>query len=399
MPKGVLRDRNFLIYSLGNTISWLGTWAQRVGIGWLSWDLTHRTSWVGAIALAQVLPLVFFGPLFGALLDRHNHRLYGMSVNTALGVLALILYALTVAHMMRIALLLCLAVLLGIANSGYQAARLTMISDVVAPELLPRAIAINAVLFNATRAIGPAIAAVLIARFGLAAAFAANAASFVGIIVALGVVRLKPRQYTPSPRGLLAESRAGLSYVLEHEVIRRVVLLSATTSLLARGVIELLPAFADSVFHRGSVGLAHLTTAVGVGAIGGALVLSHIGEAGARLRALTRCAALSVGLIVVAFSLCRSFTIGLVAVGALGFAIVLCGIGLQVLLQSAVRDDYRGRVLGLWTAVNVAAPGVGSAIMGSLAQLASLETVTLTAGVLSIALVGWMEFRRPPQFA
>ncbi len=149
----VLRDRNFLIYSLGNTISWLGTWAQRIGVGWLSWALTHQSSWVGAISLAQLLPLVAFGPLFGALLDRHDHRWYGIAVNAALAVLAVVLYALTATHLMRIGILLGLAVLLGIANSAYQAVRLTMISDVVSPAFLPEAIAVNSVVFNVTRAV------------------------------------------------------------------------------------------------------------------------------------------------------------------------------------------------------------------------------------------------------
>ena len=127
----VLRDRNFLIYSLGNAISWLGSWAQRIGVGWLSWDLTHQAVWVGLISLAQTLPLIAVGPLFGALLDRHDHRYYAMAVNTALALLALALYVLTAAHLMQIGILFILALLLGVANSAYQAVRLTMINDIV----------------------------------------------------------------------------------------------------------------------------------------------------------------------------------------------------------------------------------------------------------------------------
>lgn len=390
-----LCDRNFLIYALGNTISWLGTWAQRIGIGWLSWELTHRTSWVGAIALAQLLPLILFGPLFGALLDRHDHRLYGMAVNTALALLALVLYALTAAHMMRIGILCALAVLLGIANSGYQAVRLAMISDVVSPALLPDAIAVNSVLFNVTRAVGPAIAGVIIARYGLAVAFAFNAVSFLGILAALGVVRLQSLQVNRSPGGLLAESREGLRYAFEHPGIRQAMLLSAITSILARGVIELLPAFADSVFHKGSVGLANLTTAAGVGAILGALALSRAGS-GATLSRLTRQAAVSVGVVVIVFAFCESFPLGLLATGGLGFAIVLCGVGLQVLLQSSIRQDYRGRVLGLWAVANVAGPGVGGALIGTFAQLLGLKIVTIAAGLMCIALVGWTMSRGSP---
>ena len=265
----VLRDRNFLIYSLGNTISWLGTWAQRIGVGWLSWALTHQVFWVGLISLVQTLPLIAVGPLFGTLLDRHDHRYYAMAVNTALALLAVALYVLTAAHLMQIGVLFILALLLGVANSAYQAVRLTMINDVVRPSLRASAIATSSVLFNLTRAVGPALAGLIIARHGLAAAFAVNAISFLGALGALAFMRLRPLAVNESTQGLLAESRAGLRYVIEHAGIRQVMLLSAITSILARGVIELLPAFADVVFRRGSVGLADLTTAGGAGAIAG----------------------------------------------------------------------------------------------------------------------------------
>ncbi|MEP6885948.1 MAG: MFS transporter [Gammaproteobacteria bacterium] len=391
-PPAVLRDGNFRIYALGNLISYIGTWAQRVAIGWLSWELTHQTFWVGLISLAQILPLIAFGPLSGALLDRHNHRYFAMTVNSAMAALALLLYALTAAHLMHISVLLIIAFLLGVANSGYQAVRLTMIHEVVAPTLLAQAIAANSVIFNLSRAVGPAIGGIVIARYGLAAAFAVNAVSFLGILAALAAVQLRTREVNKPTQGLLAESRDGWRYVLGHLGIRQMMLMSAVTSTLARGVIELLPAFADSVFHRGSLGLANLTTAVGAGAIVGALVLAWAGATNLLPR-VTRLAAIWLGPLVIAFGLCSEFFLGLLISTALGFAIVLCSVGLQVQLQSLIRDNFRGRVLGLWTAVNIAGPGVGGALLGALAQWATLLTVTVAAGSLCVALVVWLTLR------
>jgi MFS family permease len=388
----VLRDRNFRIYSLGNLISYLGTWAQRIGVGWLSWELTHQTFWVGLISLAQILPLIAFGPLFGALLDRHNQRYFAMAVNIASALLALMLYLLTAAHLMQIYVLLTLALLLGVANSAYQAVRLGMINDVVAPSLMAEAIAANSVLFNLTRAVGPAIAGLVIAHYGLAAVFAVNAVSFLGILGALAAVKLRPREVKKSTQGLLAESREGFRYVIEHAGIRQVMLLSAITSILARGVIELLPAFADSVFHKGSLGLANLTTAAGVGAIVGALVLSRAGST-ELLPRLTRLAAFWVGAVVIVFGLCEDYVAALGLSATLGLGIVLCSVGLQVLLQSSIHDNFRGRVLGLWTAVNIAGPGIGGALLGALAKWVGLQAVTVMAGLLCMLLVGWVMLR------
>jgi MFS family permease len=381
-----LRDRNFLLYSAGNVTSWLGTWAQRIGVGWLSWDLTHQTSWVGLIALAQILPLIVFGPLFGAVLDRSNHRHYAIAVNTALALLALALYALVALHWMRIGILLLLALFLGVGNSAYQAARLAMVNDVVGPARLPSAIATNSIFYNLTRAVGPAIAGVIIARWGLQTAFAVNAASFLGIIGALSLVQLRPAPARVSRGGLLADSREGLSYVLAHPGMRQVLLLTVIVQILARGAVELMPAFADAVFHRGSLGLANLTTAGGLGAIAGALLLARVGSA-KRLAVVTQQATIAVGLLVALFGLCRGFPLGLAVCAVMGFAQVLCSVGLQVLLQSAIHDHYRGRVLGLWTATNVAGPGVGGALLGVAAQRAGLGVVTVGAGLICAALV------------
>jgi predicted MFS family arabinose efflux permease len=387
--RGLHRDRNFLIYLFGNAVSWLGTWAQRIGIGWLSWDLTHRTAWVGIISLAQLLPLIFFGPLFGTLLDRHDHRRYALGVNLVLSALAGALYALTALHVMNIRLLFAMAILLGISNSAYQAVRLAIVNDVVSPEKRPAAIAINSLLFNVTRAVGPAIAGVIIAKFGIESAFAANAVSFIGILAALLAVKLTPRTTPATRRGLAAESLDGLRYVFHRPDLRQLILLSGVTSIFGRGVVELFPAYAGAVFQRGIEGLASFTTAAGIGAITGAVVLSRA-HAGRPLMWTTRFATAALGIVVCLFGFCRSFLFAVPIAGLTGFMVVLCSVGLQVRLQTDVEDDYRGRVLGLWIAVNVAGPGLGGALLGAAAQLLGLQSVTIVSGLLCLALVSWI---------
>jgi MFS family permease len=172
-------------------------------------------------------------------------------------------------------------------------------------------------------------------------------------------------------------------------------LLSAITSILGRGVIELLPAFADLVFRRGSVGLANLTTAAGIGAIAGALVLSHTGSRAIGPR-LTQYSTVLLGPVVVAFGLCSSFALGLLVTAVFGFMIVLCSVGLQVTLQSGIHDRFRGRVLGMWSAVNVAGPGIGGGLAGWLAQLAGLKVVSVLTGLACLLLACWALLRTVP---
>jgi predicted MFS family arabinose efflux permease len=352
----------------------------------MSWDLTHSAAWVGAISLAQVLPLISFSAFFGVLLDRHSHRAYALLVNGLAAVLAAVLYILTAAQWMNIHILLVFAILLGTANSAYQAGRLTLVNDIVRPNLVPQAIAITSVLFNLSRALGPAVVGLLIARFGIASVFAANAISFIAILGALAVIEMRPVIRHAVYKSVLQETREGLSYAATHPQMRGFLALAAITSILVRGSLELLPAYAAAVFARGIAGLAELNTSVGVGAITGALVLSHA-KAGSRLVPISRSATIALGLIVASFGLSRSYPVALAMMGAFGFAVVLSSVGLQTLLQATLEERYRGRMLGVWSAVNIAGPGVGAAVLGALAQSMGLMPVAVISGLLCTTLV------------
>jgi MFS family permease len=393
-PRSLLRDRNFLIYLLGNVVSALGTWAQRIGIGWLSWDLTHQTWWVGVIALAQILPLMAFGPLFGAVMDRLDRRRYAMAVHLAVALIALALYFLTALGWMRIEVLLLLSLLTGLANSAYHASRLAMVNDVLDPKHVSKAIAINAVMFNVARAVGPAITGVIIAVSGIAAAFAVNAAAYASVILAVWVLKFRPRTVPQRSGGLMAESVAGVRYLLGHVEIRRALLMACTASILGRGIMELFPAFSDTFFQKGSVGLANLTTAVGAGAVAGALLQTQTQAESRRLR-MVRDANVAVGVSTCLFGICTAYWAGLLVAVAMGFCVVICSVGQQVIVQSQVSDQYRGRVLGLWTAANIAGPGIGGAMVGAAAQVLGLRVVTVATGLLCIALVIWIDWDRP----
>jgi MFS family permease len=380
------RNRNFVLYSAGNAVSWLGLWGQRIGIGWLSWDLSHAPFWVGIVSLAQFVPLIVSGPLFGAILDRTDRKRYALVTNAVLATLALCLYGLTALNLMNIALLTFFGVLLGIANSAYQPIRLVLINEIVRKEDLAAAIAAHSIIFNLTRSIGPALAGLVIAAFGLPAAFAFNAISYFAILGALGAMHFPVYVARGERRHFFVELWAGVHYVIHQPQIRELMLLSAVTSILGRSILELMPVFADSVFHRGSAGLAALTTATGCGAIGGAIGLS-VASNHKWLPWLARQGALWLGLLFAVFGLCTRYEQALAMVVLLGTAVVLCSVGLQVILQSTIEDAYRGRVLSLWGMVNIAGPGVGAAALGGFAQWIDLTRVTVASGVVCSCLV------------
>ncbi len=390
----VLRNRNFALYSAGNIVSWIGLWMQRLGIGWLSWDLTHSAVWVGIVSMAQFLPIIVFGPLFGVLADRLERKRYAIAVQVAQMGIAGLLWAACAFDAMSTPVLVILCSAIGISSAAHQPIRLALVNDLVPRELLQQAITINSVLFNTSRFVGPALGGIAIASVGVASTFAINAVSYLAILWSLTLVELPARSARPASRGFAGDLSAGLSYVLRHRPILQLMVVAGLTAFFARGAIELMPAFADAVFNRGSAGLATLTTAAGAGAVAAGLLLSRTGSAG-REAWLAAHGSVAAGAVLALLGFTHEFAAGVAVVGLLAFATTLCTIGMQVELQSTVDNDYRGRVVSLWGVVTIAMPSVGSTLIGALAHwpvlgtLGGLSNVTVGCGVVCAALA-WL---------
>src|SRR5438874_5931898 len=262
--------RNYLIYVSGNSISLIGWWLERVAVGWLTWTLTHSGAWLGLISLADFLPVFFLAPFAGVLADRRD-RVWTIRLTQWVGcVQASLLAILVVSDAMTIEILFALVLMLGIASGVAQPSRLALIPTLVDREPLAAALAINSVIFNLARFIGPALAGIVIAEIGIAAAFAANAVSYIAFQISLLNLRGLPPQPAVGRQNVLRASVEAFSYACRHPGIGPMLLLFAVTTIGTRGFIELFPGFVDRVFGRGPQGLAMLTSTVGLGAICGA---------------------------------------------------------------------------------------------------------------------------------
>ncbi len=188
-----LRNPNYGLYTAGNAASLIGTWMQRIAVGWLTWQLTGSGAWLGAMAFADLFPTVIIGPVAGAAADRWD-RLRVTKISQALAMAqSIVLFLLTVSGHITIELLLVLTAALGVIAGFNQPARLALIPSLVRREDLAAAVAINSIIFNSARFIGPAVAGLMIVAGGISAAFAANAVSFVFFLVALSRIHLESR--------------------------------------------------------------------------------------------------------------------------------------------------------------------------------------------------------------
>mgnify|MGYP000977610547 CR=1 FL=1 len=390
MKLEVLRERDFAIYMSGNLASWTGLWIQRIAIGWLSWELSHSAAWVGLVSFAQFGPVIVLGPLFGVLADKLERRRYAIVASSIQMGIATALFVVAAMGWMTIELLCALCFCTGVTTSAYQPVRLALVNDLSPRPLLTQAIAIHSLIFNLTRFVGPALGGVVIASAGTSAPFAINAFAYLALIAALSVIRLRPSEHKKASGEFFAEMRAGFGYVREHRNLVHIFALGLISNFLGRGVLELLPVFAEAVFAAGASGLATLTAATGVGSILSAGIVTRARHP-AQLPRLGRRSIYVSSLLLVALGLTPWYLPGIMLCFALGFTLTLTGVSLQVALQSLVHDTFRGRIVGLWGVVVTGGSAVGGAVIGAFSQLAGLGTVTVACGVAGVA--GWNRFR------
>jgi predicted MFS family arabinose efflux permease len=374
--------RNYLVYVSGNSISLIGWWLERVAVGWLTWTLTHSGAWLGLISLADFLPVLFLAPFAGVLADRRD-RVWTIRLTQWMGcVQASLLAILVVSDAMTIEILLALVLMLGIASGVAQPSRLALIPTLVDRESLASALAINSVIFNLARFIGPALAGIVIAEIGIAAAFAANAVSYIAFQISLLNLRGLPPPPVVARQNVLRASAEAFSYACRHSGIGPMLLLFVVTTIGTRGFIELFPGFADRVFGRGPQGLAMLTSTVGLGAICGAswMVLR---SAITGLANVVLVCTLIMSLAILAFTATDEFYLALPCVFVAGAMMTITGTGAQTLIQAAVDDRMSGRVMALYGMIFRAGPAVGAVLMGTLSEYLGLRLALALGAVVS----------------
>jgi MFS family permease len=362
-----LSSGNYRKYLYGNILSVLGVWIQRLALGWHAWQLSESALVVGIVAAAQFLPLVVLTPFFGVLVDQINTRSAAIVMHFVLALVASGLAVLTLTGYMTVEWLVALAFMHGLANSAYSPVRLALIPDLVKKEQFPSAVAISSMTFNISRFIGPGIAGAIVALYGLGAAYAINAITYLPVIYVLSIIRIDAHPPDPGPKkSYFAQLLEGLRYTMDHGRIRQIILLSGVSNFFGRGILELMPAFSALIFEGGASVLAALMAAAGVGSILASLAFSSR-RLQSHLHTLVLIGSLGVGLAIALFAQVSSLPMGVAAVLLLGMFASVVSIGSQTEVQILVENRLRGRVLSLWTLVIMGGPAIGSVVAGALA--------------------------------
>jgi MFS family permease len=377
---------NYRRYFAGQLVSLSGTWMQVVAEMWLVLQLTHSGFAVGVAAALQFSPMLIGGAWGGLIADRFDKRRLLIATQTAMSLPALLLLALTAGGAIELWMLYLLIFARGAVNAVDNPARQAFLVELVGPDRLVNAVSLGSALVNGARTIGPAIAGVVIATVGVAPCFALNAVSFAAMILALrGMDVAALRSTTPTTREP-GQVRSGLRYVRATPELWIPLVLMAIVGTFTFNFQTLLPLLATVGFGGGAGAYAALTTAMGLGAIAGAIA----NGTRSRVRpALLAGAAAAFGVLVVAASTASSTTLAALAFVPVGAASVVFAASVNSYLQLAVAPHMRGRVMALYSVVFLGSTPIGGPLMGWIAGSAGPRTALALGGIVALGAALW----------
>lgn len=382
--------RNYRLYFVGQSLSFMGNWMQSAAQAWLMYRLTGSAVMLGLAAFAGQIPVFLLAPFGGAYADHHGPRAI-LRVAQWLGlVLALVLAILTGTGVVRPATLLTIATLLGIVSAFEIPARQALLIELVGKRDLLNAVAMNSAIVNIARMLGPAIAGAIIAFAGEAWCFGANAASYIAMILALHYMRIT--RHAPREGSVLRQALAGLQFAFSVRPIRALLLLLAIASALGAPYLVLMPIFAVEVLHGGPRLLGVLLGAAGAGALIGALTLAsrdHVRGLGAWV--LTGC--IGFGLSIVAFAQSRLIPLSLLALPFVGFFMIVQMAATNTLIQVMAPDRLRARVMAVYSMTLLGMAPLGGLLAGALAhRIGAPLTLSLGGGACVIGALVFLRF-------
>ena len=383
------RHRNYRLFFAGQAVSLVGTWMQQVAQAWLVLLLTKDPIWLGIVAAAQFLPVMILGLFAGVAADAMPKRRVMMWTQTVMMILAALLAALVISGLIQVWMILVLALLLGITNAIDMPVRQSFTVELVGREDIGPAVALNSAMFNGARVIGPAAAGLAIGAFGVAIAFVINAFSFVAVIVGLWLMderelKLPTRFARPdSARAVVRNLKEGLHYVRGTPVVLLAVVVVGIVATVGMNFGVLIPAFAQHVLGSGASGFGFLMAASGVGSLLAALWLVFGGRPRPfRLASGT----LILGVSSVGLAVTQVFAVALVLMVAIGFGSILMAATGNTMIQTAVPDHLRGRVMSVYTTVFSASVPIGGLTMGLVASALGTPVAIAIGGVLTVAI-------------
>ena len=385
-----LRYHNFRNYFIGHALSTLGTWIQQVSLAWIIYELTNSTALLGIIGFCSLIPQLFVSPFAGAWIDKIDKRKTLIFIQILLFSQAILLGIAYHFHWLTPSILIGLSLLLGILSAIDTPLRQSLLSLIIEEKTaLPNALALNAMVFNASRFVGPPIAGLLLATIGAELCFYLNGLSY--LMLALAVLCMKQVQSSIAKGNIKNVLSEGFQFVRHHEIFKYLMLTVFILNMTASSYVALLPVYAKDILHGDEKTLGMLWGAAGIGSLLSSMLLaSQKSFQNVHDKILLNILFCGVGLMMLALS--ASFLPLMLAMFLLGFGISTSNISTNIILQQDAPEALRGRVVSIYTSTRFGFDALGGLCAGLLASLIAPQNVMLLFALilLGYALFNWL---------
>lgn len=362
-----LRNRNYRLFWMGQVVSTIGTWMQRIALAWLVLEITNSPFALGLVTMFQTLPVLFLSLFGGVIADRVPKRKL-LLVTQAVklvpsGILAILVFTGT-PHLTAI---YALATLLGITNAIDSPARQAFVKELAGPDDLPNAIALNSIVFNSSRLIGPALGGITIAWVGVGGCFTVDALSFVAVLVGLALMRDEDLYDVPSaPKGrMISQISDGIRYATRTPDIAVVLILMAVIGAFGYNFTVLLPLIAKFVLNAGPMGFGLLTSSMAIGSLTAAVGIAYTGRVSQRTLLI---GATGFPVLLTALAISTTWATTVAVLIALGLFSITFSATANSRLQMLSLPEFRGRVMSFYTLLFMGSTPIGSLVIGTLAE-------------------------------
>ncbi len=387
---------NYRLYFTGQLVSMIGSWLQTVAQGWLVLKLTNSPYWLGVVAALNMLPVLLFSLPAGVIIDKFGKRKIIILTQLSLLGLAITLGVLTIFNLVTLTHICIIAFLIGVINALDNPARQSFVAELVDKKVFHSAIALNSATYNSARVIGPALAGMLISLLGVGGAFILNGLSFLAVVTALSLMKLKSQQ-KESIISPLEAIKQGLRYSLAHPLIKTLLIIAGYNSIFAWSFATILPAIAKNTFFLDAGGLGLLYTSIGVGALVAAGIVSATGKKVNRLIFILG-GNLVFALSIFALSLTTFLPLAFICLGLMGLSLISLFSTLNSTIQGVVKDQFRGRVMSIYTLVFLGLSPIGNFLEGLSAQNLG-NSPTLQINALMVLVFSFFIYSRRKQIS
>jgi MFS family permease len=380
-----LRYPNYRLYFVGQSISLIGTWMERIAINWLVYTTTHSAIMLGVVNFAGQIPTLILSPYGGTISDRHNKYRILLTTQIAAMVQASIMAALVLMHIYSMPAIIGLSIMLGIINAFDTPSRQSLMIRLIDDKSdLQNAIALNSSMVNLARMLGPAVAGILLTTVGTGICFLLNALSFIAVLASLLLMKLPAMEIKKTTESVWTGLKQGYDYLKQAEDIKLVILLMACTSFFVMPYSTLMPVFAKDVFHGDAGTYSLLNSVSGMGSLMGAIYMASLKNTGNIKRiVIIACTMFSAGLAV--FAWCNSLWLALCFVAPAGAGAMMQIAGTNTFVQTTVSDEMRGRVISYYVMAFLGMQPLGSFIVGLSGHYAGPRVILFIQGMAGIA--------------